>query len=141
MRRKMLVILMCAVSVMNMPFSVMAGEKIAQDDVVAVHTMSRYVNITQISGNIYTTSGKVNCGVDVFLRTSASVNVKMSIQKKSGSSWSTLKTWNKSYSNVKVATPTASYGSTAGVTYRMKYTVTVGTDKTTANTQSVIGKK
>lgn len=141
MRRKMLVILMCAVSVMNMPFSVMAGEKIAQNDVVAVHTMSRYVNIAHISGNIYTTSGKVNFGVNVFSRTTASVNVKMSLQKKRGSSWSTLKTWNKSYSNVKMANPTGSYGSAADAIYRMKYIVTVGNDKTTANTQSVSGKK
>lgn len=141
MRRKMLVILMYAVSVMNMPFSVMAGEKIAQDDVVAVHTMSCYANITQISGNIYTTSGKVNCGVDVFLRTTASVNVKMSIQKKSGSSWSTLKSWNKSYSNTKVVNSKAVYNSTTGATYRMKYTVIAGNDKATGTTPSVVGKK
>ena len=86
-------------------------------------------------------SGKINCSVDVLMKTSISISVKMSLQKKNGSSWNTVKSWNKSYSNTKVVNSKAVYNSTTGATYRMKYTVTAGNDKATGTTPSVVGKK
>ena len=75
------------------------------------------------------------------MKTSISISVKMSLQKENGSSWNTVKSWNKSYSNTKVVNSKAVYNSTTGATYRMKYTVTAGNDKATGTTPSVVGKK
>ena len=126
MRKKIMVLLICTVSLVSIPFSVIAAEKNVHTNVAVEQIMPRYGNISQISGNIQAVSGKINCSVDVLMKTSISISVKMSLQKKNGSSWNTVKSWNKSYSNT---------------TYRMKYTVTAGNDKATGTTPSVVGKK
>lgn len=141
MRKKIMVLLICTVSLVSIPFSVIAAEKNVHTNVAVEQIMPRYGNISQISGNIQAVSGKINCSVDVLMKTSISISVKMSLQKKNGSSWNTVKSWNKSYSNTKVVNSKAVYNSTTGATYRMKYTVTAGNDKATGTTPSVVGKK
>lgn len=141
MRKKIMVLFICTVSLVSIPFSVIAAEKNVHTNVAVEQIMPRYGNISQISGNSQAVSGKINCSVDVLMKTSISISVKMSLQKKNGSSWNTVKSWNKSYSNTKVVNSKAVYNSTTGATYRMKYTVTAGNDKATGTTPSVVGKK
>ena len=61
----------------------------------------------------------------------------MQLQKKSGGTWSTIKTWNKSYSNKSMVSANESYAGSKGCTYRMKYTITVGEDNKTSTTPEV----
>lgn len=99
-----------------------------------------YVNITHAIGSITTTTGQITCSVSVAVKSSSSISIKMSLQKKNGSTWNTIKTWTKSYSDVRTANPQVYYASNKGSSYRMKYVVTVGSDKVTGTTSTVTGK-
>ncbi len=52
MRKKIMVLLICAVSLVSIPFSVIAAEKNVHTNVAVEQIMPRYGNISQISGNI-----------------------------------------------------------------------------------------
>ena len=59
-----MVLLICTVSLVSIPFSVIAAEKNVHTNVAVEQIMPRYGNISQISGNIQAVSGKINCSVD-----------------------------------------------------------------------------
>ena len=79
MRKKIMVLLICAVSLVSIPFSVIAAEKNVHTNVAVEQIMPRYGNISQISGNIQAVSRKIYCSVDVLMNTSISISVKMSL--------------------------------------------------------------
>ena len=81
--------------------------------------------------------GKIQLYVTVNNRQSSDVKIKMQLQKKNGGTWSTIKTWNKSYSNKSMVSANESYAGSKGCTYRMKYTITVGEDNKTSTTPEV----
>lgn len=96
-----------------------------------------FKNIISASGSAKLVDGKIQLYVTVNNRKSSDVKIKMQLQKKSGGTWSTIKTWNKSYSNKSMVSANESYAGSKGCTYRMKYTITVGEDNKTSTTPEV----
>lgn len=142
MKQKTLIALMCLMitgSSCNVFATEMMPEQLQSISSEAETEISPYfTTIITASGSAKLVDGKIQLYVTVSNRKSADVKITMQLQKKNGGTWSTIKTWNKSYSSKTLVSANESYAGTKGCTYRMKYTVTVGEDNKTSTTPEVV---
>lgn len=130
---------MTAAMVLALGMPMMKGEAVTVPEMnmnVSEKIMPRYEEINKLTA-LFDISGKTaNLKLVVGAPASKKVSLKMILQRKDGDSWTKVQTWSKAGTGSQ--TLAKSMVVTTGRKYRMKYTVTVGsetiTDKTAAKT-------
>lgn len=89
-----------------------------------------YVTIRSTDASIKVSGTTATCYAKVTSQKSASLKLKMVLQKKSGSTWSTVETWNSSKTGTSLSSTNTKTVSSGG-TYRLKVTFTAGAESTT----------
>lgn len=131
--------IMTAAMVLALGMPMMKGEAVTVPEMnmnVSEKIMPRYEEINKLTA-LFDISGKTaNLKLVVGAPASKKVSLKMILQRKDGDSWTKVQTWSKAGTGSQ--TLAKSMVVTTGRKYRMKYTVTVGsetiTDKTAAKT-------
>ncbi|HIW58990.1 MAG TPA: hypothetical protein H9880_03690 [Candidatus Anaerobutyricum avicola] len=139
MRKRGYAMIMTAAMVLALGMPMMKGEAVTVPEMnmnVSEKIMPRYEEINKLTA-LFDISGKTaNLKLVVGAPASKKVSLKMILQRKDGDSWTKVQTWSKAGTGSQ--TLAKSMVVTTGRKYRMKYTVTVGsetiTDKTAAKT-------
>lgn len=139
MRKRGYAMIMTAAMVLALGMPMMKGEAVTVPEMnmnVSEKIMPRYEEINKLTA-LFDISGKTaNLKLVVGAPASKKVSLKMILQRKDGDSWTKVQTWKKAGTGNQ--TLSKSMLVTKGRKYRMKYTVTVGsetiTDKTAAKT-------
>lgn len=139
MRKRGYAMIMTAAMVLALGMPMMKGEAATVPEMnmnVSEKIMPRYEEINKLTA-LFDISGKTaNLKLVVGAPASKKVSLKMILQRKDGDSWTKVQTWSKAGTGSQ--TLAKSMVVTTGRKYRMKYTVTVGsetiTDKTAAKT-------
>ena len=139
MRKRGYAMIMTAAMVLALGMPMMKGEAVTVPEMnmnVSEKIMPRYEEINKLTA-LFDISGKTaNLKLVVGAPASKKVSLRMILQRKDGDSWTKVQTWSKAGTGSQ--TLAKSMVVTTGRKYRMKYTVTVGsetiTDKTAAKT-------
>ena len=139
MRKRGYAMIMTAAMVLALGMPMMKGEAVTVPEMnmnVSEKIMPRYEEINKLTA-LFDISGKTaNLKLVVGAPASKKVSLKMILQRKDGDSWTKVQTWSKAGTGSQ--TLAKSMVVTTGRKYRMKYTVTAGsetiTDKTAAKT-------
>lgn len=140
MQRKIAILVTCLLFVSNYWGCIVSANAIGQEQEGKCKQCTIapfYVNISSVRGYAWADGSNINVQVSVNCKKSVNINIKMQLQKKNNGSWSTVRTWNKSYSNKRIANADGTYLGKKGCTYRMKYTVSAGKDNQTSATPEV----
>lgn len=97
----------------------------------------RYVNIVHAISTLSIRGTRATLSANITTRNSVNTRVKMQLQKKSGATWSTVKTWNNSYIRKKFINFEKSYTVIKGGTYRITTVFTTGGESQTSYSSSV----
>lgn len=134
MRKKVLICLFCMILVGSKSECLHAQMSI---DRVPVVLNPCYTSIVASSGSINKDNGRIKATVSVTIRKTAKTHIKMQIQKKEGSTWTHVQTWNRYFENQFSFKASEYYSGSKGSTYRMKYTIEVGADLVTKYTSEL----
>lgn len=125
--KKHLIRLVSLVMALLMTFSVSTVAFAEADDSTDNEIVYRYSTISSTSIDFTISGITAECAATLGAQYSTSLKIKMELQKKSGDSYSTVKTWSKSktgtatsLSGTKVINPLS--------TYRLKVTYTAGSE-------------
>lgn len=88
-----------------------------------------YVTILKANSEIEITNNTASVKTSVTSKKQCKLSITMSLQRKSGTSWKTLKTWTASKENARTLTLSKEYSVNSG-TYRVKATVSAGDEST-----------
>ena len=139
MRRVAYSMVMAAAMVLTLGLPVEKGEaatvsEIGKEQIEAI--IPAYESAVNVSHSFSISGNKDNLAVNVSDPSSKKVTIKMILQRKDGDSWTRVQKWTKEGKGRQILTK--SIAVTKGRKYRMKYTVTVGSetisDKTAAKT-------
>lgn len=139
MRRVAYSMVMAAAMVLTLGLPVEKGEaatvsEIGKEQIEAI--IPAYESAVNVSHSFSISGNKANLAVNVSAPSSKKVTIKMILQRKDGDSWTRVQKWTKEGKGRQILTK--SIAVTKGRKYRMKYTVTVGSetisDKTAAKT-------
>ena len=139
MRKRGYAMIMTAAMVLALGMPMMKGEAVTVPEMnmnVSEKIMPRYEEINKLTALFDIQRKTANLKLVVGAPASKKVSLKMILQRKDGDSWTKVQTWSKAGTGSQ--TLAKSMVVTTGRKYRMKYTVTVGsetiTDKTAAKT-------
>lgn len=88
---------------------------------------TRYAVIRSKSASISISGTTASCFAKLTAQSSAALSIKMTLQKKSGSTWSNVQSWSASKSGTSL-TLSKTKAVTSGGTYRLKVTFTAGSE-------------
>jgi len=101
------------------------------DDSISV----MYVKAKSALVSLGISGGTADCVTNVRLISKGNISISMKLQKKSGSSWQTVKTWSKSGTDVLLLKLSKSCSVSKG-TYRVHTVINADGEKITKNTSS-----
>ena len=127
-RKKIFVVLLSIVSILFTSIPVNAQENFAGNDVELL-----YENIVTATTTLsIPTSGDAICYAKLTCQTSKSLKIEMSLQKKNGSTWTTIKTWTKNDTSGITLSLSETKSLSSG-SYRLKTKFTCGNEVVTKN--------
>ena len=139
MRKRGYAMILAATMVLTLGTPVINGEASVLPEMntsISEEIMPRYEEIRKLITTFDITGTIANLKVDVSAHSSKNVTIKMILQRKDGDSWTRVQKWTKEGKGRQILMK--SIAVTKGRKYRMKYTVTVGSetvsDKTAAKT-------
>lgn len=88
---------------------------------------TRYTVIRSKSASVSVSGTTASCYAKLTAQSSATLTIKMTLQKKSGSTWSNVQSWTASKTGTSL-TMSKTKTVTSGGTYRMKATFTAGSE-------------
>lgn len=88
---------------------------------------TRYTVIRSKSASISVSGTTASCNAKLTAQSSATLTIKMTLQKKSGSTWSNVQSWTASKTGT-LLTLSKTKSVTSGGTYRLKVTFSAGSE-------------
>lgn len=136
-KKRYVIILVTTIAVaLNVPVKSSQAVTITEVSKEINEIVPRYMEINDIKKNFDIVGTSANMKISVFCSSTKKVSIKIVLQRKDNDSWIKVQTWTKT--GMGTQTLSKSMTVTKGRKYRMKYTVTVGsetvTDKTAAKT-------
>lgn len=98
-----------------------------------------YVIVRDKSARLSMLDGKADCVATISTKKKSNISITMYLQKKSGSTWSNVKTWEKTAKDVMALSLTKNYTVSKG-TYRVKAVMKAGSETVTETSTSCTKK-
>lgn len=95
-----------------------------------------YTTISSAEADISNNSGVLTLDTKLVAKQKSNLSITMKLQKKSGTSWTTIKTWNASKSSAYSLSINETYTVSRG-TYRIASTLSTGTETTTVYSATI----
>ena len=128
MKRKGICLALCFILAMSfIAIPTQAASNISSEDTRTANGPLRYTYISSITADLdINSSGKTSCYGRVMLYNSSTpANLEVSLEKKTGSTWDSIKSWNEPSNNRQIFSLDNDWYVVSGYDYRVCVTVTV----------------
>lgn len=98
-----------------------------KDPVTPMASQTRYAVIRSKTAAINISGTTATCYAKLTAQSSVTLSIKMTLQKKSGSTWSNVQSWTSTKTGTSL-TMTKTKAVSSGVSYRLKVTFTAGSE-------------
>ena len=125
MQNKVVAIFLMALMLLFCSLPVFALDEQVKEDPFVPEV--RYSTIDSASASLSVSGTTATCYARLTAKRSVSLKIKMTLQKKSGSTWSNVQSWTGSKTGTSL-TMTKTTAVSSGVSYRLKVTFTAGSE-------------
>lgn len=94
-----------------------------------------FTTISKATARLENSDGSFTLETQVIAKKTSDLSIVMNLQRKSGTTWTTIKTWSGSKDNANVLKLNKTYSASKG-TYRISATVSAGGEKTTVTSET-----
>lgn len=123
--KRMLSILLTGFMLMSCALPVFALDE--RDPVAPTVSQARYAVIRSKTASINISGTTATCYAKLTAQSSVTLSIKMTLQKKSGSTWSNVQSWTSTKTGTSL-TMTKTKAVTSGASFRLKVTFTAGSE-------------